>query len=460
MHNDLEELGNIRFKDERLSKRFRKSVKKLVDNPGESILGAFKDIHQAKGFYRLLANPRASIQEIQSCLKHSTYERIHLRNKINELLVVQDTTDLNYSSHPSKKELGEIQNRIERGLRLHPSLVFTRARIPLGIIGGKVWTRDPAVMAKEKKKSVKQKDIERNKKKIEEKESYRWLESLSSSLELARAFPEKQIINLSDSESDIYDLYVKAQESQVENLKYIIRSRHNRFTVGGKNIKEELEEQRVAGRVRFSLKRGTKIRDVEQEISYKEVELVPPSGKRELAGVKVTVVLAKETKESAGENKPIEWLVLTNKRVKGGKQAIEILDCYLARWDIEVYFKILKSGCKIERVQLEGKENVIKCVLMYMLVAWRIMYTMKLGRQEEEVCEKEVFSELELKCLYGNAKKSRKKGGAPLKEAIYLLAKLGGYPGRKSDGPPGPKPMWLGMQRLHYMVLGGQLLTQ
>jgi len=130
---------------------------------------------------------------------------------------------------------------------------------------------------------------------------------------------------------------------------------------------------------------------------------------------------------------------------------------YLARWDIEVYFKILKSGCKIESLQLERKENLSKCIAMYMIVAWKIMYLMKLGRVREEESSLEVFSEIELKCLYTNAKKKGKEKEGNLKEAIRLIAELGGYMGRKSDGPPGPKPMWIGMQRLHYMVIGYNL---
>jgi len=150
-------------------------------------------------------------------------------------------------------------------------------------------------------------------------------------------------------------------------------------------------------------------------------------------------------------------MLLTNKKIESGREAMEIIDYYLARWDIEIYFKIFKSGCKIESLQLERKENLSKCLAMYMIVAWKIMYLMKLGRIDEEESSGQVFSEIELKCLYANAKKEGKSWKRNLKEAIRLIAKLGGYMGRKRDGNPGPKPMWIGMQRLHYMVIGYEL---
>jgi len=373
MLDNLEEYSNIDLKDERLKKRFERSLKKLLESPNESIPSALGDFHQAKGLYRLLANPNVRLDEIQECQRSSTYERIerYKRNKV--LLAIQDTSDINYSRHKTKKELGEIQNGILRGLKIHPTLVLTKDRIPLGVIHSKLWTSDPE-KKNEKKKSRKEKAIERNKTRIEEKESYKWIESIEQSVKLAKTFKEKEVINISDRESDLYELFVEIRKSELKNLNYIIRSQHRRSSKAGKKLKEEVESQKVSGRISFSMKRGKKQRKVEQEISYKELILKPPKAKKGLGEVKMTVVLAKETQESAGSEKPIEWMLLTNKKIDSGREAIEILDYYLARWDIEIYFKILKSGCKIESLQLESKENLSKCLAMYMIVAWKIMY--------------------------------------------------------------------------------------
>jgi len=123
---------------------------------------------------------------------------------------------------------------------------------------------------------------------------------------------------------------LRAEESEVRNIKYIVRGKHKRSNVKGEKIKEELEEQKPSGRIRFSIKKGKKQRKVEQEIWYKEVELRQPPRKKGLPEVKMVVVLARETEESAGSEKPIEWMLLTNKKIDNGREAIEILDYYLS----------------------------------------------------------------------------------------------------------------------------------
>ena len=95
---------------------------------------------------------------------------------------------------------------------------------------------------------------------------------------------------------------------------------------------------------------------------------------------------------------------------------------------------------------------------MYMAIACRIMYLLKLGRELPDIEGSRIFSEIELKCLYAKVdKKNQRKKNPSLEEVIKLIAKLGGYMNRKNDGPPGPKTMWIGMQRLYYMVEGYNL---
>jgi len=340
-------------------------------------------------------------------------------------------------------------------MRYHPTLIITANRIPVGILHSKFWTSDPE-KKNERKKSVGEKAKERKKKALEEKQSYKWIESVMASIDLAKAFPEKEIINISDRESDMYELFLAIDKSGARNMKYIVRSSHPRSSREGKKIREELYSQKPSGTINFKMKkRGSKERKVEQEISYKELVLKPPIAKKGLGELKTTVILAKETKKSAGSEKPIEWILLTNKKINSSEEAVQIINYYLARWDIEVFFKILKSGCKIESLQLEKKDNLSKCLAMYTIVACQIQYLIKIGRQTPEIPSNEVFSEIELKCLF--TKEKKKQGIPTLAEAIKQIAKLGGYMDRKNDGPPGPQPMWIGMHRLHYMVEGYKL---
>jgi len=452
MTDAIAECTNITLHDKRLEKRFEKCLKTMMGSPSESLPSTFRDYHQTKALYRFLDNENVSLSDIQKCQEISVYERVKANEENTVLLAIQDTTEINYSTHESKTELGEIQNRILIGMRYHPTLLMTGNGIPLGILHAKFWTSDPA-KKKEKKKSVKEKTKERKKKKLEEKQSYRWIQSIMASTALAKAFPEKEVINISDRESDIYELFLAIAKSGVKNMKYIIRSSHPRSSKEGKKIREVLYSQKPLVKINFKIqKRGSKQREVEQEISYKELTLKPPMAKKGLGELKTTVILAKETKESAGSEKPIEWILLTNKKINNAEEAIQVIKYYLARWDIEVFFKILKSGCKIESLQLKKKDNLSKCLAMYTIVASQIQYLIKIGRQMPELPSDEVFGEIELKCLFAEEKK--RQGIPNLADAIKQIAKLGGYMNRKNDGPPGPKPMWIGMHRLHYMVKG------
>lgn len=452
MPETIAECTNINLQDKRLNKRFKKSLETMLGTPSTSLPSTFRNYHQTKALYRFLDNENVSLSDIQKCQEISVYERIRENEKNKVLLAIQDTTDINYSKHKSKKELGEIQNGVPIGIKYHPTLVVAGNKIPLGILDSKFWTSDPA-KKNEQKKSVKEKTKERKKKTLEEKQSYKWIESIMASIDLAKTFPEKEVINISDRESDIYELFLTVDKSGAENMKYIVRSSHPRSSKEGKKIREELYSQKPSGKISFKMKKkGLKERKVEQEILYKELILRPPMAKKILGELKTTAILAKETRESAGSEKPIEWILLTNKKINSNEEAVQIIDYYLARWDIEVFFKILKSGCKIESLQLEKKDNLSKCLAMYSIVAYQIQYLIKIGRHTPELPSDEVFSEIELKCLF--AKEKKKQGIPTLAEAIKQIAKLGGYMDRKNDGPPGPQPMWIGMHRLHYMVEG------
>jgi hypothetical protein len=121
---------------------------------------------------------------------------------------------------------------------------------------------------------------------------------------------------------------------------------------------------------------------------------------------------------------------------------------------IEVYFKVLKSGCKIEDRQFQDAEHYLPCVALYMVVAWRVMYVMMLGRERPEMSCAELFSETEWKAVYTVVRSQPAPQQPPkLSAMVLMIASLGGHLGRKHDGPPGPKTMWIGMQRMRDLAL-------
>jgi len=164
-----------------------------------------------------------------------------------------------------------------------------------------------------------------------------------------------------------------------------------------------------------------------------------------LPPVTIWAVSAKEINPPAGED-PIDWLILTSIPVSNFAEAKEILGIYMARWEIEVFHRVLKTGCTIEGLQLKDAERIKPALALYMIVAWRVLYLTKLGRACPELPCDVVFEEAEWKSLVviSSGRKALEKKPS-LGELILLIAKQGGYIGRKSDGPPGPQVMWIGL---------------
>jgi hypothetical protein len=131
---------------------------------------------------------------------------------------------------------------------------------------------------------------------------------------------------------------------------------------------------------------------------------------------------------------------------------------YLCRWQIEIFFKILKSGCTVEKLQFETLEATKKCLAMYLIIAWRILYLTMFGRNCPNMDCSLFFEEHEWQSVYAVMTKKPPPASPPkLNEMIRMIARLGGFLNRKSDGYPGPKTMWIGMQRMTDIALGWQI---
>lgn len=134
------------------------------------------------------------------------------------------------------------------------------------------------------------------------------------------------------------------------------------------------------------------------------VRLKPPYRKDErLPEVEINTVLVEEINPPDGEE-PITWLLLTSLPVDTFEQACLVVEYYLCRWQIEIYFKVLKSGCKIEDRQLETSERIKPCIALYMIVAWRVLFVTMLGRECPDLPCTVLFEDDEWKSVYMIAK--------------------------------------------------------
>ncbi|MGB1110001.1 MAG: IS4 family transposase, partial [Gammaproteobacteria bacterium] len=304
----------------------------------------------------------------------------------------------------------------------------------------------------------------RHERPIEEKESQKWLNSHAAVSALrAEHCPETVVVSVGDREADLYELFMAATE-QGDGAHVLVRAERTRRMVQdhGK-LWEFMQSQPVAGIQYLGVPRRGKqaARTARMEVRFAPLTLQPPRRKRELPSVgPLWAVWTREVGTPEGV-KPLEWMLLSDMAVTDLAQACERLAWYAQRWQIEVYHRTLKSGCRIEERQLGQADRLEGCLAIDMVVAWRIFHLAKLGREVPEVPCTVFFEDAQWKALHARVRQSIPAQPPSLREAIRLVAGLGGFLGRKSDGEPGTQTLWRGLQRLDditemYLFFSGQ----
>jgi hypothetical protein len=311
------------------------------------------------------------------------------------VLAVQDTTTLNYSTHPATEDLGLIGYREDGvvGLIVHDTMAFNTDGTPLGIIDVQCWARDPADFGKKHL---------RKQFSIEQKESNKWLKSFKTTEEAQRRCMDTMVVSVGDREADIYELFHLAL-SNPKGPKLLVRAQHNRLLDDGQgHLYDSTSSQELAGiqMVHVPRKKKQPAREAKLEIRFAEVKLRPPQDKKELGEVTVFAVLAEEV-DVPEAVEGLRWVLLTTCEVRTFEQAIEKLQWYCLRWGIEIYHRTLKSGCKIERRQLGSADRIETCLAIDMVVAWRIYHLAKLGREVPEVACTVFFRRCRMEGTYG-----------------------------------------------------------
>jgi hypothetical protein len=444
----LEETKTADLGDERLNKRLSNVLEMLSRRPTESIPAASKGWDETKAAYRFLDNEAATLERVLKPHGDATRKRIQREGVV---LLVQDTTELDYSSKKQTKGLGKLNYDNQLGVHLHTTIAVTPDRVCLGVVQAEVLVRE------------KLGDNRRNKLPIEEKESMRWLNSYRVAQEIAEENANTQVVSIADREGDIYDIFVESEKAKGANkAEWIIRAGQNRRILetgedsSYTKLFKKIDEAPVVGRIEFNLSRtrDRKARKVKQEIRALAITLKAPYRKgKEFPDIKVNVVIAKEINALKGE-KPIEWIILTSLPIGTKEGALQILEWYLCRWQAEIFFKILKVGCDVEELQLKTVDRIKPCLGLYMIIAWRILYIMMLGRSCPNIPCSAVFEDEEWQAAYIVVCRSTPPKVPPnLDKMVRMVASLGGFLNRKGDGYPGPQTIWIGIQRNRDFVI-------
>jgi len=402
-----------------------------------------------KAAYRFFDNEAVKPEQLLAPHREATVRRMQTHRVV---LAVQDTTSLNYSTHPDTEGLGPISNNADKtiGLLVHSTLALTVGGEPLGLLDVQVRSRDPQHFGGGRNAQ------QRNHKPVAQKESQRWLDSLRACQQAAPRCPQSTLVNVADREGDIYELFEQALQPEAQGrVHLLVRAQHNRQVQQSAEQKlwPHLAAQPAAATVSVQVPRqtGQASRLARLTIRFGPVTLSAPMLKEQKPTLSLWAIQAQEEHPSSG-HKPILWRLLTTLPLASAAAAVEKLQWYCQRWQIEVFHKVLKSGCNIEQRQMETAQRLRRVLMMDLIVAWRIFMLSKAARQNPDASAADWLLEKEWKVLSAYMKKQPAQAPPTLRQAVRWIGQLGGFIGRKSDGEPGPIVLWRGLQRLHDLV--------
>ncbi|MGL4513590.1 MAG: IS4 family transposase [Lacipirellulaceae bacterium] len=438
------ELLGTELGDARRTDRLIAMVEAFSVDPEASPWQALGDAGQAKGAYRLWDNPECSVERLLSGHAQRTVERCSTRR---EVLVVQDSTEFNYTAHPATAGLGYTSCASKQGVKGHAALAVAPDGDVLGVLDFWFWTRDNAEVGKRKS---------RNHRPTQEKETARWWRGVRAA---ERALPPGgRAVVVGDAESDFFDLFA---EPRAEGVELLVRVSHRRRVIDRpERYLIDAVLTRPVGTLTTEIpaadNRPARQATLQLYALGATVPLPANHPRQELRPVDLSWVLAREERPPA-EATAVEWLLATTLPVTSREQAVACVERYRLRWRIERYFYALKQGCAVEKLELRSSERLMRALATYAIVAWRITHLLYHTR----ACPDEIALLLPLEdlVLRLGAPPAMRPPDGPLnnRDALRLIGKLGGHPSRTRDGPPGVKSLWRGLRRLHDQTQGYSL---
>jgi hypothetical protein len=442
-----EELNGERFKDKRLNKRFALILDRLIERPEASLPQAMASWAETKATYRFLDSEKVTPESIRGSHIQSTVKRATRKPRV---LLIQDTSPLDFTDHKDTTGLGYLDRRFMKGLFMHTTLCCTDQGVPLGLLDQQIWVRDLKDLGKRHKRAQRP---------FEDKESAKWVRALKHSLDL---LPESvATVTIADREAAIFELFVTPRPAKADLLIRACRERRLKLNDEVDHLWPVMLKSPVRGKitVEVAANKGSQPRTARCGIHFEKVSLLPPTTSIHKETLSLWVVLVREEEAPEGV-KPLEWLLLTTLRVESLEEALQCVKWYSLRWLVERYHLVLKSGCRVEKLQLETAERLERAVAIYSIVAWRLLWLTYEARKSPEASCEIALEEHEWQSLYCTIKRTSTPPCEPptLRQAVRWIAQLGGFLGRKCDGEPGVMAIWRGFRRLEDISSTWQLL--
>ena len=450
-----DEVGDADLGDERLDARLELVLSALGNRPNLSIPAACGGRTEMVGAYRFFNNDKVTFDKVLQPHVARTVQRV-AEQKV--ALLVQDTSEIDLTRPEQEVTgVGDLDGS-RRGFLLHEMQAFTPEGTPLGTVWAEIVNRTEGVSHA----SAAEKAYQNKHTPIEEKESRRWLTGMRQARALAQQTPAVSCVCTADSEADIYELFVeprgevpvhwliracqdRALETDAGHLRDPVRATPVLYQVEllirGRKAKTAVEER--------SRRQNRETRQAAVEVRAATVTLRPPwRFDRQLPAVTLNVVLVGEANPPAGEP-PVEWILATTLPIDSPEQVRQIVEYYCVRWCIELLFRTLKSGCRIERRRFEDVDRVLPCLALYLIVAWRTLFVCRLGRECPDADCEAIFEPSEWKAVWMAVHQKKPPKRPPrLSEMVHLIARLGGYVERPQN-EPGAQTVWIGLQRMY-----------
>ena len=448
------EFGRSDLVDGRLRRRLERLGAAWERHPGAPLPAVFPGSAEQQAAYRFLHNKQVAADDILQPHREALVERCRSASAV---LLVQDTTTLNYTGlKDSTRGLGPLQERTSsaRGLFVHAAVAFTEGRRALGVSGLETWARPEAEPAAER-----------------EKESRRWFRGFDQGRALGRACPQTRVVVVGDRESDIYAL-LKWQAAHADEAGLLVRanaSRQRRVQVWDPQLQATMESQpdfetpvKTGREVLIDAqggKRARRRRTAVTELRIGQVELQPPKERRDDGPVSAWVVRVLETDPPAGQA-PLEWLLVSSEGGPTAEWAERIVGWYEARWGIEEYFRVLKSGNADRGPRLQEADALVKCLAFDAVTAWRVCSLDRYARDAPDTPAADVLSDDERQVI-GTVVRAegllppaaREKPFAPdIRTWVVMLARMAGWRPSKRSPLPGNQVLWRACVQLQTMV--------
>jgi len=457
------EYEGVNLGDIRREKRLMEMVEALARKPDASMPEVFSDGAELEGSYRFLRNEHVEYEAILAQHYANTAARARACGAV---LAVHDTTEFNFGKNP-RQDLGRVGQGKSHGFYGHPTFVVAQdSHLPLGVCALEPFRRD----GKQEKNGGKSGHSKRHKDPTNE--GLRWFRGVEATAATLEGCPS--VIHLMDREADDFALLADMLE---HGHRFVIRSAYDRRTLGEKlklsdvlqstPLLEGTREINLSSRAASSLpsnrKRHPPRKKRQARLSIRATKVVVPrpssAPTRCPKTIELSLVQVLESSPPEGEE-PVVWNLWTTEPCDTAEQVWAVVDAYRARWIIEEYFKVLKTGCSYESRQFETEASLLRLLAVFIPIAWWLLMLRTLERIAPNRPATAMLSPLHLRCLRLALKKIKVElpDNPSIRELLRGLARLGGH--IKYNGAPGWLVVLRGLGKLFVLVDGFYLAQE